>query len=333
MLREPQPADSHASVEIEETDRNTRIITVEPKEPGFFVSRRRWETHYPVELIERVLRIKGAASLCDEIARDESPQYVEHDFRWDILSFEAPEAFVGKRILDFGSGAGASTMVLARLFPESRIEGVELVSDYVELAQERAKFYGTDDRIRFHLSPNGSSLPTNIGQFDYIFFSAVFEHLLPAERRTVLPLLWTHLKPGGTMFLDQTPYRWFPIEQHTTGIPFLNYAPDTIAIRLARRFSRRVRSNETWEELLRRGIRGGSVREIMAILSKDGRRAELRNPGREGVRDAIDLWYRLSGETRWPIVKSLMRHAFKVIRSLTGVTMVPTLSLAIQKSA
>lgn len=316
------------AVEIEETGHGTRVINVKASS---FVSRARWETHYPLSLIDHVLKAKGPAYLCDEIARDESPEYVEHDFRCDIFSYEAPEAFAGKRILDFGSGAGASSVVLARLVPSASIEGVELVPEYIELARERARFYGIENRVTFHQSPNGASLPNRIGEFDYIIFSAVFEHLLPEERRIVLPLLWEHLKLGGTLFLDQTPYRWFPVEQHTTGIPLLNYLPPSIALRLARRYSRRVRPDETWQELLRRGIRGGSTREIMRILDRDGRIANLRSPSQQGIRDHIDLWYRLSTGSRPIPAKRLMRTAFRAIRAVSGVTVVPTLSLAIRK--
>ena len=177
------PSTLAPAVEIEETKRGTRIVTV--KANGAFVSRPHWETRYPAALIDHVLRVKGPGSLCDEIARDESPEYVEHHFRWDILSYDPPKAFAEKRVLDFGSGAGASTMVLTRLLPDSvKIEGVELVPDYIGLARARARFYGVEDRVRFHQSPNGTSLPNGVGQFDFIVCSAVFEHLLPEERQT-----------------------------------------------------------------------------------------------------------------------------------------------------
>lgn len=320
-----------ASVRIEECGRGKRRISVEPPS-DLFVPVKTWETAYPVDLIEHVLRVKGPAYLCDEIRRDEDPSYIERNFLWDIMSYLEKDAFAGRRILDFGSGSAASSMVLARMLPSSaRIVGVELVPEHVELARHRARFYGVEDRVSFHLSPDQNNLPAGIGQFDYIMFSAVYEHLLPHERRSVLPLIWSHLAPGGVVFLGQTPYRWFPVESHTTGLPFINYLPDRLALAYARRFSKRVQPDASWPDLLRRGIRGATTREIMEILNRDGRQAALLKPSRLGVKDDIDLWYRLSSSMRWSVTKRAMMWSFRIAKATTGTTVVPTLSLAIQK--
>jgi 2-polyprenyl-3-methyl-5-hydroxy-6-metoxy-1,4-benzoquinol methylase len=307
-----------------------RAILIEPRD-GLFTPIKKWVTDYPFELIEDVLLVKGPAYLCDEISRDENPRYVQHSFRWDILSYVGKEEFAGRRVLDFGSGSGASSMVLARMFPEANIVGVEVVSKFVELARHRAAFYGVDGRVSFQLSPASSTLPAEIGDFDYIVFSAVYEHLYPSEREVILPLLWSHLKPSGVLFLDQTPYRWFPIEMHTTGLPLINYLPDRLTLYCARRFSKRVSLNASWLDLLRSGIRGGSTREIMSILNREGGKAELLNPSYLGVKDHIDLWYQLSSTTRKPLTKKLMMWGFRAVKAVTGMTIIPSLSLAIRK--
>jgi SAM-dependent methyltransferase len=318
-----------ALIRVDE-DNGKRAIAVEPRHRPF-TPIRKWITAYPLDLIEHVLRVKGPAYLCDEIMRDEDPLYVQHSFHWDILSYARKDDFAGRRILDFGSGSGASSMVLARMFPDARIVGVDLASELVELAQHRAKFYGVEGRVSFQLSPDSNSLPPNIGEFDYIIFSAVYEHLFPTERRIILPLLWSHLKEGGTLFLDQTPYRWFPIEMHTTGLPLINYLPDRVTLYCARRFSKRVNRETSWPELLRKGIRGGTTREIVSMLNRESGNAELLNPSFLGINDHIDLWYQLSSTTRKPLIKKLMVWSFRAVRAVTGLTMIPSLSLAIRK--
>ena len=146
------------------------------------------ETAYSLELIEHILRVKGPAWLCDEIMRDEDPSTSESFIRWNILTYLDREDFAGRRLLDFGSGCGASTMVLSRMFPQTWIVGVELVSESVEVARKRAEFYGVTDRVRFALSPDSNSLPAGIGgDFDYVVLSGVYEHLLPEERQSVIP--------------------------------------------------------------------------------------------------------------------------------------------------
>ena len=318
-----------ASIRIEETN-GKRAISVEPRD-GLFTPVRKWVTDYPLDLIEHVLRVKGPAWLCDEIKRDEDPSCVQNSFRWDILSYTEPADFAGRRVLEFGSGSGASSMVLARMFPEVKIVGVELVSEFVELARHRAGFYGLKGRVGFQLSPDSTSLPPDIGDFDYIILSAVYEHLLPRERQAILPLLWSHLKRGGIVFLDQTPYRWFPIEVHTTSLPLINYLPDRLSLYCVRRFSERVSPDASWPALLRMGIRGGTTREIMRILDREGRKAEPINPSRLGVKDHIDLWYQHSSTTLKPLTKKLIMYGFRAVKVMTGVTMVPNLSLAIRK--
>ncbi len=85
---------------IEETY-GKRAISVEPRD-GLFTPVRKWVTDYPLELIEHVLRVKGPAYLCDEIMRDEDSRYVQHSFRWSILSYTEHADFIGRRMLDFG---------------------------------------------------------------------------------------------------------------------------------------------------------------------------------------------------------------------------------------
>jgi SAM-dependent methyltransferase len=275
--------------------------------------------------------VKGAF-VVDEIMRDEAPLYVENHFKWGIFSYVDAESFAGCRVLDFGCGSGASVMVLARMLPkDAQFVGVELMPEFVELARERARWYGIDDRAAFVLSPGPKGLPEGIGDFDFVLLSAVFEHLLPEERRTLLPLVWRRLKPGGVLFLDQTPYRWFPMEKHTTGLPLLNYLPDSLAHWAARKFSKRVRRDEEWSDLLRRGIRGGTAREILGILNEKGRDAELLAPSRQGGRDSIDLWFKLSSASRSPKEKRAMNFAFRALRAATGLTMLPSLTLAFRK--
>ena len=134
--------------------------------------------------------MKGPAWVCDEIRRDESPDYVQRNLSHSLLGYINAGAFTNRRILDFGCGSGASTVVLARMFPDSDIVGIELDAASLSLAQKRASFYGIDDRVTLLHSAVPAGLPPGLGSFDHIIMSAVFEHLLPAERRMLLPALW-----------------------------------------------------------------------------------------------------------------------------------------------
>ena len=212
-----------AVVKVEKLSSGKNTILVESLSEELFVPHSDWETAYPLDLIERILKVKGPAFLCDEIMRDESPDYVQKNLKYGLLGYVNEKEFEEKRILDFGCGGGASTMILGRMFPNTEIVGIELNANLLSIAKLRTIHYGFDDRIRLLISPDANSLPKDIGRFDYVILNAVVEHLLPHERRMLLPKIWNLLKPEGILFLDETPYRYFPVEMHTTGLPIINY--------------------------------------------------------------------------------------------------------------
>jgi ubiquinone/menaquinone biosynthesis C-methylase UbiE len=313
-----------------------RRLCVEALRKGVYVRRASWDTAYSDELVRLALAAKGPGAVCDELMRDEDPSYIRRHLELTVTAHVDPKELAGAEVLDFGCGAGASTVILARLLPESRITGVELRSANLEVARARAAFYGLT-HARFVLSPSGGRLPNDIGSFRAIMLSAVFEHLLPAERETLLPELWRLLTPGGVMFIDETPARWFPIETHTTGLPLINYLPDRLAEPYARRFSSRVRRDATWDEMRRDGIRGASVDEILGLLPEDEGRPVLLEPRRLGVEGPLDLWVRGYAETGsgWRgAVKRFMATSLKIAaRFVDGASLVPYLSLAVRKAA
>lgn len=324
--------DTDARITITELPSRKRRILVEAIDETRHVPFHTCETSYPVELITQIHKTKGFEYLCDEILRDESPDYLQHDLKWSVLSYIGEENFRNKWLLDFGCGSGSSSMVLARMFPDTGIVGIELEERLLEIARLRTRYYGFEN-VTFHRSPAPSRLPDDIGAFDFVMFSAVYEHLLPQERRILLPLIWNVLKPGGVLFLNATPNKYFPVEMHTTGLPLINYLPDRYAHWYARKLSRRNLESNDWPTLLRQGIRGASIPEILGILHSTSCPPILLEPKRLGIKDRIDLWYALSSRTtsRYMTAKKLFRWLVKPLKAVTTVEFLPDLSLAIEK--
>lgn len=320
----------NACVNITALECGKNRITVELEDKSIFMPYKSWDTGYSKELIQETLNIKGPAYLCDEIMRDESPDYLQKSLKYSLLSFINEQEFENKRILDFGCGSGSSTVVLARMLKNTEIVGIDLEQNLLSLANSRAQFYGLKN-LQFLTSPDSNSLPDNIGKFNYIILSAVYEHLLPDERLKLLEKLWSLLEKDGILFINGTPYRYFPIETHTTELPLINYLPDKFAYICAKKFSKRNLEKDNWQELLRKGIRGASIKEIKKILASKGLKFELIKPKNFGIKDNVDLWRLETTVTRRKTLKNMVFYALKLIRLTTGLTIVPNIALAIKK--
>lgn len=277
---------------------------------GLFVPRASCETTFPRELVEQLIRTTGPEWICDAIARHEDPTYVEKVIRGQLFSYFSADGFQGKRLLDFGCGNGASTMIIGRLLPHTEVIGVEL--DDIRIAEAKAILAHRGlQNVRFLRSASPVSLPADVGMFDFVMLSAVFEHLLPDERDHLMPLIWSHMCAGASIFINQTPHRWHPYEHHSTGLFGMNYLPDRAAWWVASRYSRRTRS-QSWQEMLRGGIRGGTERSIRVALTR-GRVAdsEVLQPTQNGLRDRADYWVQCTSP-RLRGVKQVIAQAFRL---------------------
>ena len=239
-----------------------------------------------------------------------------------LTAYLDPARLTGKRLLDFGCGVGASSLALARLLPTTEIVGIELNAEQVRLGNDLAVYHRLPN-LRFLASPSGDSLPPNLGRFDAITLCCVYEHLLPDERKAVLPMLWRALTPGGTFLLNGTPYRWFPIEHHTTGLPLLNYLPHQLTLALAQRFGKYQHKGD-WPAYLRAGIRGGTE---WSVLREIGYPAEVLRP-RQG--DRADYWLTGTSSQR-RTMKRLVAAGFRLADRLWGTIPATHLDVALRK--
>jgi 2-polyprenyl-3-methyl-5-hydroxy-6-metoxy-1,4-benzoquinol methylase len=324
---------AEGEISIQQLGGGRRRIELRPADSNLYIPRRKVETSYPDEMLLDCLEISGFCWLCDEIARDEDSASVNKALSLAVFGFVPKERFAGRRLLDLGCGSGSSSVVLARALPDTEIVGVELNARLLKLAQARVAHYGLRN-VRFEASPCGTRLPEDIGTFDFIVFSAVYEHLLPRERVELMPHVWAGLRLGGVLFVNQTPHRYFPIDTHSSGLPLVNYLPNRLAHWAVMRFSRRgtINRSPVWEEHLRGGLRGATEREIVRTLTQgsDGR-AVLLNPCIAGLKDRVDLWFR-GLSPRHASAKQVLRLVLKTVYKLTGSVVTPNLAVAIQKS-
>jgi 2-polyprenyl-3-methyl-5-hydroxy-6-metoxy-1,4-benzoquinol methylase len=104
----------------------------------------------------------------------------------------------GARVADVATGAGWSAIAMARAFPNTEVDGLDIDPESIERARRNAAAEGVDpERLRFHLVDAGQhSLD---GQYDLVtIFEAVHDMARPAE---VLATARRLLKADGAVLI------------------------------------------------------------------------------------------------------------------------------------
>jgi SAM-dependent methyltransferase len=117
------------------------------------------------------------------------------------------------RVLDVGCGAGRMARPLtAYLHPGGSYEGFDMLRNKVRWCQSHIgrrfpsfRFTWVDLRNREYaphgrIDPAGFRFPYGDGEFDFVFLTSVFTHMLPVEVERYLLEISRVLKPGGRCF-------------------------------------------------------------------------------------------------------------------------------------
>jgi len=101
-----------------------------------------------------------------------------------------------KKVLEIGCGIGTDTINFAR--HGARVTAVELSGRSLEIARQRAKVYGIEDRIRFYQA-NAQSLTrvVPIEPYDLVYSFGVLHHTPEPER--AFQEIKNYLRPGSTI--------------------------------------------------------------------------------------------------------------------------------------
>jgi 2-polyprenyl-3-methyl-5-hydroxy-6-metoxy-1,4-benzoquinol methylase len=218
-----------------------------------------FETFYSRELLQKIADVKQQW-FKDEIDRSEVPTYLEQPLRKLLQRFSID--LHDKTVLDFGCGCGASPVILAKLGGK-KIVGVDSSKDAIAIARLRARDYSLANKLDFLHLRETRKLPFKDGSFAVIFCNGVIEHIPIEERGTYIAELWRLLASGGYLVFHDTPNRLWPIDSHTTGLPLVPYLPLKLARKFATRWSKRIRSDMSLEELIAAGFRGSTYWQIL----------------------------------------------------------------------
>jgi len=113
-----------------------------------------------------------------------------------IPGFAGFERWRGKKVLEIGCGIGTDTISFARA--GAQVTAVDLTEKSLEVARQRAKVFGLEDRVRFYQA-NAEKLSeyVPVDQYDLVYSFGVIHHTPHPER--VLEEIRKFTRPGSTV--------------------------------------------------------------------------------------------------------------------------------------
>ena len=122
---------------------------------------------------------------------------IEHVARYHLAT-----AYVSGRVLDFASGSGFGTHIIAKECKGQVDQVIGVDNDPDALAYAKHRYYHPlSDFVEADVTDPG--LPEQLGQFDYILSFETIEHV--RDEKQFLTNIYQLLKPGGTLILS-TPF-------------------------------------------------------------------------------------------------------------------------------
>ena len=153
--------------------------------------------HYSERFVEALRPCKPGAWLQDELQRADKIMSCEAVVLQRYLDIR------GRQMLDFGCGAGASTVAWGRL--GALVTGVEPDAQLAQAAALRVVEDGLEQTARVLHVPDTSHLPFPDEAFEICVCNAVMEHIAPRARGGYVREIWRVLQPGGFLYITETP--------------------------------------------------------------------------------------------------------------------------------
>lgn len=143
----------------------------------------------------------------------------------------------GAKILEIGCGTGSSTVALAE--QGAQVIAADVHEGSLRVASDRIKAHGLTAEL---FCSNANDIFEQLGRthLDMVVFIAVLEHMTLDERLKVLSDAWAMLPSGGCLIVQETPNRFWFIDEHTSQDHFFMWLPDDVAIRYSSRTPREI---------------------------------------------------------------------------------------------
>jgi SAM-dependent methyltransferase len=154
------------------------------------------------------------------------PGYAAHLVSSWIPSLDGMEARLraGARVADVGCGHGASTILMAKAYPQSKFVGFDYHPPSIERATQRAAEAGVGDRVTFEVA-KAKDFPRHGDGYDLVaFFDCLHDMGDPAGAAAHVR---TTLRPDGAWMIVE-PYAGDKVEENLNPVGRLYYAGSTM---------------------------------------------------------------------------------------------------------
>ena len=156
---------------------------------------------------------------CNIAISGEEPAYFAQYKMRDLAALYAEAGLPAEgRVLDFGSGIGASVAPFRQYLPAARLTCADVSSQSLATLREQQVGASVDVALL-----DGPTLPFDAGCFDAAFACCVFHHVPHPDHPTLLRELRRVVRPGGlVMVYEHNPYnpltvravRTCPLDEH-----------------------------------------------------------------------------------------------------------------------
>ncbi len=133
------------------------------------------------------------------------------DRLWRRKAIKALDASHPGSILDLATGTGDFAILLARAFPKSLVQGVDISEGMMEVARKKTKDLGLDPRVSFQVA-DACEMPFQDGSFDAVTIAFGARNFEDLDRS--LKECQRILRPGGRLIILELSYpEHFPLRQ------------------------------------------------------------------------------------------------------------------------
>lgn len=138
------------------------------------------------------------------------------------------------RILEIGCGYGSGSAVLAS--SGGIVDAIDIDQWAVSMAQRRADIMCIDHSCLNFMCMSSVDVLKLGKKYDFVIFYATLEHMPYMDRIASIRDAWNLLDKDGVMAIIDTPNSLWPIDVHTSGLPFFNWINDELAVEYCKKF-------------------------------------------------------------------------------------------------